>query len=164
MAAIVINNIITRYSIDQTGRVYSHISNRYLNPAIDRDGYCIVSIAYLPGKIKKCKVHRLVAEYFIANPNNFICVNHLNNIRSDNRVENLEWITALGNVKYRTEQNRTARQVGTKNGNVILTESQVLEIRNLHPSKTYIELSKKYGVSRSQIMRIVKQQRWKHLK
>jgi hypothetical protein len=163
MAAIIVNGIITRYSVDPFGRVYSHISEKFLRPTIDSDGYEIVSICFLPGKIKKCKVHRLVAEYFLKPLAGKTQVNHINNIRNDNRVENLEWTTVFGNVEHRTVQNRTAKHYGEKSGTAKLTTKEVLEIRKCYPAKNYTTLAKEYGVSKSQITRIIKRQRWSHL-
>lgn len=52
------------------------------------------------GLQKKYMVHRLVSEAFIPNPNNYPFVNHKNEIRHDNRVENLEWCTRLYNMRF----------------------------------------------------------------
>lgn len=62
-------------------------------------GYPIISI-WKNNKQKTFAVHRLVAETFIANPNNKAEVNHKNGIKTDNRVENLEWVTREENIQH----------------------------------------------------------------
>ena len=52
------------------------------------------------GKQKRFFIHRLVAGTFIENPNNYPQVNHINGNKKDNRVENLEWVSASTNVKH----------------------------------------------------------------
>ena len=62
-------------------------------------GYRVVGL-YKDGKQKLYKVHRLVAQTFIPNPNNLPEINHINEIRNDNRVENLEWCDRDYNLHY----------------------------------------------------------------
>ena len=67
------------------------------------------------GKTTRFQVHRLVATMFIPNPNNLPEVDHINRNRSDNRVENLRWVTKEQNMKNRdvTKQARKVRCVET---------------------------------------------------
>lgn len=87
------------YSIDEEGRVYSHRKNHYMKLINNGDGYLQVSLSK-NGKRKTYKVHRLVAETFIENPQDLPCINHINEIRDDNRAENLEWCTYEYNNTY----------------------------------------------------------------
>lgn len=95
---IIIDNVITNYSVDEEGKVKNDITNKELSPRIQQ-GYKHVTI-YINKKPKSCRVHRLVATAFIPNLENKPYVNHLNGIRSDNRVENLEWATPSENTQH----------------------------------------------------------------
>lgn len=72
-----------------------------MKPALDGNGYLRTMLKRdSDGKVCTIKVHRLVAITFIPNPENKPQVNHINAIRSDNRAENLNWMTHAENIKY----------------------------------------------------------------
>jgi len=76
------------------------VKGRVLKPGNDKNGYLRVSIK-VDGKWATKKVHRLVAQTFIPNPDNLPQVNHKDNDRTNNHVDNLEFCTSSYNAKYR---------------------------------------------------------------
>jgi len=97
----------TRYTVSNTGLVFSKLTGRYLTPKVDRYGYEVVTLCK-NGKAKYITVHRLVAMAFIPNPNGLPCVNHKDENKRNNRVENLEWVTVKENDNYGTRNQRMA--------------------------------------------------------
>lgn len=73
----------------------------------DRDGYLLVGLSK-DGKPKSCKVHRLVASAFIENPDGLPEVNHIDENKTNNSVENLEWVTHKENINHGTHNQRMA--------------------------------------------------------
>lgn len=67
------------------------------------NGYPIVILTNGVDVRKTAKIHRLVAEAFIPNPDNLATIDHINNIKTDNRVENLRWCSNEDNVRYAWE-------------------------------------------------------------
>lgn len=81
----------------------------------DRDGYVVCPLKK-EGKSYLLKVHRMVAKAFIDNPNNYLCVDHINGIRDDNRVENLRWCTVKMNANY---------ELASKNRSISIKQSYI---------------------------------------
>lgn len=72
----------------------------YFKPKIDKDGYCEVGLRNSSRVRVFMRVHRLVALTFIPNTKNHPVINHINGIKNDNRVENLEWCTISYNTRH----------------------------------------------------------------
>ena len=93
------------YEVSNMGRVKSLKFGKYkiLKQRKRPNGYLFVTLCK-EGKIKNCSVHRLVGNAFLDNTNNYPCFNHKNEIKTDNRVENLEPCTHKYNLNYKNAQ------------------------------------------------------------
>jgi hypothetical protein len=94
------------YEVSNLGRIkaFPRKGNHYKEPTIMKQfkyktGYMYVSLSK-GGKAKKYKVYRLVAEAFIPNPNDYKTINHIDENKENNCVENLEWCTTFYNNQY----------------------------------------------------------------
>lgn len=150
------------YSINENGVVINK-TGKVKCCRISNKGYFEVNL-YSDGVGKSFLVHRLVALAFIENPEKKPFVNHKNGIKTDNRADNLEWVTISENTKHAFEIGlRTATKLfGSKNPNTKLSPFQVNEIKNA-TGVNQTALSIKYGVSRAQIQRILKGENWNYL-
>lgn len=92
----------SNYKIYMNGDVYSSLGKgKSLKPSLNSFGYPVVTIKDDCGKWRMKAIHRLVAEYYIANPNLLPEVNHKDRNRSNYNIENLEWTSKLENSKNR---------------------------------------------------------------
>lgn len=84
------------YSVTSDGRVWSHRTKRYLKPRLTSKGYHRVSLSK-NNQVKDAYIHRLVVQAFLDNPEQLPEVNHIDADKSNNSVDNLEWVSRLGN-------------------------------------------------------------------
>jgi hypothetical protein len=139
---------IVKHYIDGFTRRYKG-SNKKIRP--DKDGYLRCTLKK-DGKSYHFRVHRLVADAFISNERQLKIVNHLNGIKTDNRVENLEWCNHSDNVIHAVSN----RLIETK-----LTDEQAIEIFNSKLSNR--KLGEQFKINSSIVWRIKNKKAYKHL-
>jgi len=109
-------------------------------------------------------VHRLVAKAFVPNPENKPFVNHINGIKDDNRVENLEWCTASENTLHGYALGLMPSRSGESNGTSKLKESDIIKIRELaSKGVSQYKIADQYKIDRSNVGSIVNRKTWKHI-
>ena len=118
------------YEVSNLGNVkslnYLHTGQeKLLSPAFDKDGYLLVVLSK-NGEKKTCKVHRLVAQAFLPNPNNYPEINHKDENKLNNSVNNLEWCTAQYNHDYSLSKQVEQYDLS---GNYIATWKSTVEIQ-----------------------------------
>ena len=154
-----VSNIGNVRSIDRvikTARYPMNLKGRILRPAIDKKGYKRVAIM-VDGKLITLKVHRIVAKAFIDNLNNKPQVNHIDGIKTNNHVSNLEWMNNSENVQHAFDNglmkakrlHESHRSKQTKEG-----IERMCFLRSLGMS--YQSIAKEVGVSKSVAIRNIK--------
>lgn len=131
---------------------------RLLKPFLKR-GYYHISISRVSGRRQR-PVHQIVAAAFHGVRPDGMAVNHINGIKTDNRPENLEYITNSENVHHAYD-NRLLDNRGEKSPSSKLTDVAVREIRDTGaPTKV---LAEKFGVSETHVHRVRSRKVWKHI-
>ena len=140
-----------RYSITKDGRIWSHIRKKWLKSYLNREGYPSICLTKEKRKRKTNIMHILVAKAFIPNIENKPYVNHKNKIKTDNRVENLEWSIARSN------------NFGENHYNAKLTWKQVREMRENRINVKWGDKPwKKYRVDKRNYYKIINNTSWKN--
>lgn len=150
----------TKYQISNHGRVKGPADN-LLTPWNDK-GYMRVGIVY--GEKRKIKrVHCLVAEAFIGKSEiEGVEINHIDGIRTNNRVENIEYVTHQENIDHAKRTGLLDSKTGERHYRAKLTAAQVAEIRSqLSSGKTSIEIAKRYGIYHGTVRQIKRRDIWK---
>jgi len=151
------------YQVSNLGRVKSkerkvpharhgtvYVRERILKPATDSKGYLRVALAK-DKSLSTYKVHRLVADAFLKNRDSKPQVNHINGIKSDNRVDNLEWVTNRENRMHAISNGLTPSRPAK------LSESQVFDLIKMKDSGVKLrEIAEKFDVSVSCVKRTYK--------
>lgn len=168
------------YEISSLGRLKSlmrkgRTSDKILKPRLQNNGYHKYCLQHA-GKYVHRLVHRLTYETFIGPIQDGMQINHVNGIKTDNRPENLEMVTASANQlhSYRVLGNKTRQGVKNKPGarcrkgsthqNSKLTEADILEMFSLRAlGLNCTELGSKFAVHPKTVSAILNKRLWKHV-
>ena len=152
------------YYVSNLGNVksYQKLKNGTTLKAINDSGYLYVNLCNSNSR-KKIAIHRLVAIYFLDNKENKKEVNHINGIKNDNRIENLEWCTVKENNIHAIKLGLSGQLPGEKHHMSKLKEKEVLEIINNKDSLYQWQLALAYNISQTQVSRIINKKRWNHV-
>ena len=148
-----------RYSVDEDGNVFSHISGIRLKPCLMSEGYHYVRLA---GKNRL--IHRLVTEAFLPDFLDKPQVNHIDGDKLNNRISNLEMATAKENTLHSFKARLQVSLKGEKHGSAKLSNEDVITIKSLLlKGETGSSIAKKFGVGHNAISDIKLGKKWRHI-
>lgn len=137
-----------------------------LNLDTTKQGYSRVKLYIFDGKKtgRWFFVHRVVAMMFIENTENKPFINHINGVKTDNRIENLEWCTVKENQRHAVISGFYKNPKGEQHRMVKISEKDVIDIRNDYNSGVRQHaLAAKYNITQSHISCIVTKKCWVHI-
>jgi hypothetical protein len=152
------------YFISNTG-LFKSIKfgkERVVNGTVNYRGYRFVTLR--GGGLKKgISIHRLVAIYFIENPQNKNAVNHIDGNKLNNYASNLEWVTDKENAYHANSNGLIKRRKGSNHPCAKLTTTQVNQLKEMYGNGMYrqIDLAKLFNISQGRVSAIIHNQSYK---
>lgn len=143
-----IKNYEALYQVSNLGRVKSSSSNNLLKPLKHNKGYLRVRL-YKNGKSKNHRIHRLVAQAFIPNPENKPQVNHIDEDKTNNRVDSIEWVTNRENNNHGTHNERVSKTLSIP---IIATNLKTGESKEFYGSN---ECARQLGLHYQHISKVL---------
>ena len=144
-----------KYEVFDDGRIISHARKTptEIKGKITNSGYRMVILYDLKGNRIYKNVHRLIAELFIENPFNLPEVNHKDGNKLNNNIDNLEWVSTKQNLLHCRDS------IGSRSQKITMQDA--MEIRRLKKAGvSNSEITKRYGIKKTEIGYIVQNKRW----
>lgn len=162
--SIIIDGIKPYYEINTNGCIRNKYTNKILKQTFDKERYLRVNLASTKKKSKRFLVHRLVALTFIPNPNNLATVNHINYDKANNSIENLEWMSAIDNIKDAKKHGRFLHRKGEDAPNSKYKSKQIKMVcEYLQNGLSNKEISELTGIQKNIIVFIKNGSIWTHI-
>ena len=136
-----------RYRVDPSGKIINRDTYGHVMP-FDQDGYLYVVLTDYEGQNKKYRLHRLIAQTYIPNPNNLPQVNHIDGNKYNNDVSNLEWCSAKENTAH-------ALQTGLRSG-YMPVDQKVSLLKRKESGETIRSLAKELNMDEKQLASILR--------
>ena len=153
------------YAVSNDGFIYSYRTKKILKTYLAGSGYKYIKLH--KNKVTKAfSIHRLVAINFLANPDGYKEVNHIDGNKLNNHINNLEWCSRSQNNThaYKIGLKKAYPQTGSKHGNTQMTEKDIIDIRLFYSKGISLsKISIVYPVTKSTIWKIIKKMSWRHI-
>jgi hypothetical protein len=155
--------VALKYEVSDMGEVRNRETEKVLRQSLSR-GYPMVKLQ-IEGRSSPHKIHKLVLISFVGERPPAKETNHINGIKTDNRLSNLEWVTQSENTKHAYRTGLMVPKAGEESGRAKLNDEQVLKIRHLreHQKLTYVRLGRMFNVCINTVWHIVNRKSWKHI-
>jgi len=137
------------YQVSNLGNVMNYKRKTILKQNVGKRGYSYVVLCKNKTK-KTATLHRLVLLSFTNNKLNKPCVNHINGIKEDNNLKNLEWCTYSENRKHALKNN-LIKNISENHHNSKLSKKDVIEIRKMLGLKTQKQIAAKFKINQSTV-------------
>jgi len=131
------------YAISKDGKILSLLTDQYVKTSVDSNGYLKVTL-WKDGHSCTRRVHKLVAEMFIPNPDNLPVINHIDGNKQNPNYTNLEWCTQQENVQH---AHQTGLQTKTSDIEVVRGDGRVY--------RSLTEAAQDNGVTKSAISKVI---------
>jgi len=157
------------YIVNKKGQIFTKKNGSIMKTTLNDKGYPCVGLSVNGKKVFK-RVHRIVAETFIPNPENKPHVNHKDRDRANYHFDNLEWCTPSENVIHSVRNggrtNWKRNNTGESNGNSKLKWKQILAIRALYSCKEFSQndIADIFNITQGEVGKIVNHKIWKQEK
>lgn len=162
--------INTAYYATRCGKIWSTKTSKFMVGSVGKGKFAYHNVGFLVnGKPKTLRSHRLIADAFgFLNRSPGMVINHINGIKTDNRVDNLECVTVSQNAQHSFDIGLQKKFLGDKSHRSKLTETQAREILKKYKLISYGKsnakaLAEEYGVSKNAINDLLCGDTWPHL-
>lgn len=143
-----------QYMISESGEIFNKKTQKICKSHVGKMGYVIISLSMgKRGKVKTIRLHKALAETFIPNPNNCTVVHHIDGDKTNYNLDNLKWVTSSENTVFHLQELSKTEDLFN---NRKLKKDDVEFIRNNYPRLSLRTLAKKFNVSKTTILKVVK--------
>ena len=150
------------YVVSNFGRIIGLSMGRFNNPYKIKLGYLGIHLCK-KGKSKNFLMHRLIAQAFIPNPFNKPHINHINGVKTDNSIKNLEWCTASENERHSRDFGLNPN-IGQTHHQAKLKEEDIYKIRSLYKQGELLKnIACLFGITKTHACKIGKHKAWTHI-